>query len=250
MKSTALWLFILLVPNIFLYDCQKEYLPVGDLEPGVALTFDDAYLDQWVELLPMFQKYGVQATFFICTACSDNPLDTTKVIQIYEAGNEIGSHSLHHDYIRQYIRTHSLSDYYKFEIAPTLHYFDSLNIPVTSFAYPYGDHTRESDKFLSDYFQKIRGICSLQPSENGAFILHKNKKLVFGSYIDRPTPYHLQDFKRAILLAKEHRAVLVLIGHKPDLISTDDWTFLPSLLDSICNFTVQQKMKFYRMQDL
>jgi peptidoglycan/xylan/chitin deacetylase (PgdA/CDA1 family) len=250
MKSFASLLFILIVSFSLLNDCQKDYLPVGDLDPGVALTFDDASLDNWLELLPLFQKYEAHATFFICTACTDNPLDKTKVIQLYDAGNEIGSHSQHHFHIKEYLNAHSLSDYYKFEIAPSLQFFDSLNIPVTSFAYPYGEHTTESDEYLSKYFQKIRGISSLRPSENNAFIIHKNKTVVYGAYIDRASPYQLEDFKKAILLTKEHRAVLVLIGHTPDSSSTYDWTFPVALLDSICNFTVQQKMKFYRMKDL
>jgi len=250
MKRSTLWFFIFLVSASLMFDCQKEYLPMGDLEPGVALTFDDASLDKWLELLPIFQKYNAKVTFFICTSCTDNPLDKSKVIQLAEAGNEIGSHSHHHAYLKQYLKTHSLTDYYNYEIVPSLQFFDSINIPVSSFAYPYGEHTSESDKFLSQYFHKIRGICSLRLSEDGAFIIHKNTILVNGADFDRASHNHLEDYKRAIIQAKEHNAVLVLIGHSPDSNSTNDWSFPVELLDSICSFSVQQNMKFYRMQDL
>jgi peptidoglycan/xylan/chitin deacetylase (PgdA/CDA1 family) len=252
MKRYTGLLFIFLFLFSLLNDCKKiEEIPMGNLEPGVALTFDDASLSQWVELLPMFQKYGVRATFFICTACTYGiPLDDSLIIQLSEAGNEIGCHTEHHEHLLQYLETHSLTDYYKYEIVPSIQYFDSLNIPVSSFAYPYGEHNSESNKFLSNYFEKIRGICSLLPSADGAFITYKNRILVNGSFIDRASPYHLEDFKRAIKQAKDHRAVLVLIGHSPGSDPTNDWSFPVSLLDSICSYTVQQKMKFYRLRDL
>ena len=239
-----------LVILFLLSTCKKDALPMGDMDPGVALTFDDASLDKWVNLLPLFQKYNVRATFFICTGCTDSPLDRSKILALSDAGNEIGSHSVHHLHLSQYITDHSIHDYYTNEILPSVQYFDSLNIPVTSFAYPYGDQNSQSDNFLSKYFQKIRGICLLDPSENGAFLIHKNKILVNGSYIDRASPYKLKDFQNAILEAKSHHAVLILIGHTPDSESTYDWSFPVSLLDSICRYTVQQNMKFYRMQDL
>jgi peptidoglycan-N-acetylglucosamine deacetylase len=250
MKSFGSWLLILTASICLLNNCQKDYLPVGNLEPGIALTFDDFYLDNWIGLLPIFQKYQARATFFICTACTDNPLDKSKILQLYNAGNEIGTHSHHHYHIREYLYGHPLSDYYKFELAPSLQFFDSLDIPVTSFAYPYGERTRESDEYLSKYFHKIRGISSLRPSEDNAFILYNNTILIYGAYIDRASPYHLEDFKKAIVIAKEHRAVLVLIGHNPDSSSTYDWTFPVALVDSICNFTVRQKMRFYSLRDL
>jgi peptidoglycan-N-acetylglucosamine deacetylase len=250
MKSVASWLFILVTSLVLFYQCKKDSLPYGDLSPGVALTFDDASVDAWMNLLPMFQKYNAYGTFFICNACSDNQLDKSKLIRLYQAGNEIGSHSLHHYYLKEYLKTHTLSDYYQFEIIPSIQFFDSLDIPVTSFAYPYGEHTWESDNYLSKYFNKLRGICSLQPSEDGAFILHKNRIVVYGAYIDRASSNHLEEFKQAILLAREHRAVLVLVGHTPDSASEYAWTFPVPLLDSICNFIVQNKMKFYHMHDL
>ncbi len=223
---------------------------MGDLEPGVALTFDDASIDPWIELLPMFQKYNVHATFFICTSCSENPLDKSKLKQLADAGNEIGSHTMHHYHLSEYLRNHTIDEYLTNEIIPTLQYFDTLNIPITSFAYPYGEHNSSSDKLLSKYFQKIRGISSMHPSENGAYIIHKYEVFIKGADIDRALGYTLNDFKNAILEAKSHNAVLVLLGHSPGPDASNDWSFPVPLLDSICNYTVRLKMKFYRLQDL
>ena len=217
---------------------------MGNMEPGVALTFDDASVDPWLELLPLFQKYNVHATFFICTACTDNPLDKSKLQQLTAADNEIGSHTLHHYHLSQYLRNHTIDEYFASEVIPTLLYFDSLNIPITSFAYPYGEHNSLSDNFLAKYFQKVRAISSMLPSENGAYIIHPNEVFIKGADIDRASHNSLQEIKNAILDAKSHHVVLVLLGHSPGSDLLNDWSFPVSLLDSICNYTVQLKMKF------
>jgi len=249
-KNIKFGLTIILLAISLMYACKKTDLLEGDLEPGVALTFDDASIDKWVELLPMFQRYGVKATFFICTACSDNSLDTSKLLQLFKAGNEIGSHTLHHITVTNYLKLHTLDDYYNFEIVPTLDYFKSLNIPVSSFAYPGGDNSDASDNYLSKYFSKLRAMGLLRLAVHDSYIFHKKRKVVYGAYIDHASPYTLEEYKNAIRKAKDHNAVLLLVGHSPGTDPANPWSFSPALLDSICNYTVQLKMKFYRMQDL
>ena len=244
------WLILLCITLFLSQACKKSDPLAGDLEPGIALTFDDASLAKWTELLPMFDKYGVHATFFICTACTDGPLDKSKILQLYNANNEIAAHSHHHLNAAVYIKSHTPDEYYRNEITPCLQYFDSLNIPVTSFAYPGGDHTDLLDSYLSNHFSKIRALGLLRLAKYDSYVFHKRQQLVYGAFIDRASPHSLEEYKHAILLAKSHRAVLLLVGHSPGTDSANLWSFSPALLDSICSYTVQQKLKFYRMHDL
>jgi peptidoglycan/xylan/chitin deacetylase (PgdA/CDA1 family) len=39
---------------------------------AVALTFDDGYLDNYTQALPILQRHGMNATFYVSTGCIDN----------------------------------------------------------------------------------------------------------------------------------------------------------------------------------
>jgi peptidoglycan/xylan/chitin deacetylase (PgdA/CDA1 family) len=76
----------------------------------LAVTFDDGYLDNLVTALPILQRYGFLATFYIPTSYIGglsiwNPVDyighrpmlsAPGIRALSEAGQEIGSHSHHH----------------------------------------------------------------------------------------------------------------------------------------------------------
>lgn len=54
--------------TVSLYDIH-DHLRAGTPLPerSIALTFDDGYLDNWVHVFPLLQKYGCRATIFVAT---------------------------------------------------------------------------------------------------------------------------------------------------------------------------------------
>jgi hypothetical protein len=54
--------------TVTLYDVHR-YLRDGAPLPSraIALTFDDGYLDNWVNAFPLLKKYGMKATIFVAT---------------------------------------------------------------------------------------------------------------------------------------------------------------------------------------
>ncbi|MCX6335297.1 MAG: polysaccharide deacetylase family protein [Bacteroidia bacterium] len=230
--------------SIALDDSYNDPDPAAEvtiLDPGVALTFDDASIDEWIEMLPILNKYNARVTFFISLYYPKyDPNCKNKVMTLYNAGNEIGIHTLNHPHLSTYLEKHSLNEYYNNEILPEVRFFNSLGINPGSFAYPYGEYNPKANRFLSQYFNKIRCIY-------GNPDINKVKKVIGASEIFSST---LKDYKEEILYAKLNSSIWVLVEHKPvqNVSGNDYFTF--SLLDSICNFVSRQNMRFYCLREI
>jgi len=230
--------------NIALDESTNDHNPgvvIKNLQPGIVLTFDDAYFDDWIKMLPIFQKYKVKATFFISLNYPFKKMDyKEKILKLYNAGNEIAIHTMNHPHLSDYLKHHSLNYYYRHEILPELNYLEKIGITPTSFAYPFGEQSPKSNNFLSQYFSKIR--CMYGTAE-----IKTTKKVIGASFI---LSQDFNVYKSQILNANINSSIWVLVEHKPvqKITGTDTFTF--GMLDSICRFVSEQKMKFYCLNEI
>jgi peptidoglycan/xylan/chitin deacetylase (PgdA/CDA1 family) len=65
---------------------------------AVALTFDDGYADAFTTALPVLQRYGFTATFYIITGPVGQPgyMSWEQLAALRDAGMEIGAHTIDH----------------------------------------------------------------------------------------------------------------------------------------------------------
>jgi len=61
---------------------------------ALSLSFDDARESQVDNVLPVLDRHGVKATFFLVPSLAEKRLDGWKRAVV--AGHEIGNHSMHH----------------------------------------------------------------------------------------------------------------------------------------------------------
>jgi peptidoglycan/xylan/chitin deacetylase (PgdA/CDA1 family) len=119
----------------------------------VALTFDDGYEDAFSAALPVLQRYGFTATFYIISGMVGQAgyMSWAQVAALRDAGMEIGAHTVNHlDLTSLDVATAG------YEIAQSKDDLErNLGISVTSFCYPTGlynalveDQVR-ADGFLS-----------------------------------------------------------------------------------------------------
>jgi peptidoglycan/xylan/chitin deacetylase (PgdA/CDA1 family) len=119
----------------------------GPLPPRpVLVTFDDGYPDLATAALPVLLRYGIPATAYLITSRvgvppapgADPAVDWDQVAELRRAGLEIGSHSHTH---RELDCLGPAQLYHETAVSRRV-LEERLAEPVSSFAYPYGYHSR------------------------------------------------------------------------------------------------------------
>lgn len=110
----------------------------GSLPPcPVAITFDDGYANVYNNALPVLQKHGFRATFYVVTgyiSVTKTFMNWDQLRHLSSLGMEIGAHSYNHPYLTETVGL-SLT---RQIVAPKVKLEAELGISVTTFAYPYG----------------------------------------------------------------------------------------------------------------
>lgn len=255
-KLVCIFVVVLMV-SVFV-KCDKNIddisLAYGTFESGVALNFDDDYTKEWVEMIPILKKYGGCATFNVCPRYHSPSRDIEDDLKIlYNSGNEIGFHTMDHSNVVNYFNEYGSNRFIKEEIEVGKSFFEKLNIPVRTFAYPGGVRNKYTDSIILKYFNRVRGAPSDYNGdrETSSFVLEKGNTLLYHYfYFDKISPFSINRIKKEILRAKIHHSVLILVGHRPSQIADSDYSFSYKALDEICSFVKTNNMKFYCMSDL
>ncbi len=126
---------------------------------GVALTFDDAHIDEWHGQRALFAAYGARVTFFVTRIhlLSDRRLDLLH--ELYADGHAIESHGLNHVNGPDYVQEHGLQAYIDDEVLPSLVVLRREGFSPTTFAYPFGARTSEIDRAVLEHVALVRSIA-------------------------------------------------------------------------------------------
>ena len=101
----------------------------------VSLTFDDSDEDQYTNALPALESHGMVGTFYAITGyvgVNSGYMTLPQLQAIYNAGNEIGGHTVLHPNLTQISNDEATR-----EICDSRDTLLSWGFPVTDFAYPY-----------------------------------------------------------------------------------------------------------------
>ena len=246
-----------LVPAFFiLFSCTgddaEKPLPVSaGYSPGVVITLDDDYIDNWADADDILKVYNWKATFFVtkCSQLDDEKM--TKLKDFKQYGHEIGGHGLNHLNASQYIAANGNSAYLHNEITPMMDIMDGAGLHATSFAYPFGARNKGTDDLLLNHFSILRGTTygRLPPDKHNCY--YTGSAVVFGLGIDNSySHFSLPYFLSLLEYAKKNNKVVIFYAHRPVQTSHNDYETEYNTLVEICKYVEANNMKFYTMSQL
>ena len=139
--------------NVVITNCS----PSAETVRGVLiLSFDDRNFDGWMNAIPLFDRYGAHATFFVSGEIGNETV--RKLKQLRAHGHSVGLHGLNHADADAAIAEKGAERYYADDVAKQKRTCDVSYVPVSSFAYPNCRRTEEADAlFFSKGFERVRG---------------------------------------------------------------------------------------------
>lgn len=119
----------------------KPYKVLG--QPFI-ITFDDGYQDTYDTALPLLERYGFTATWYIISdrIGDEGYLTWEKVLDIYQRGMTIGSHTLDHKDMSSLLAPEVVRETVQSRNAIAQH----LGVAIYDFCYPYGRHNILSEE--------------------------------------------------------------------------------------------------------
>jgi len=208
-------------------------------EMGLSLTFDDARLTQIDKGIPLLDKYGVKATFYVSPDNMLQRLDGWEKAIIN--GHDIGNHSIFHPCSGNFkwSRQTALEDYTLARMQTEL---DSANtfikgmlgvVPV-SFGYPCGQTfigrgtmTGSYVPLIAAMFETGRGWRNEGPNDPA----YCDMAQLTGMELDGKS---FDEIKQLIESAKDQGAWLILVGH--EMNNGGNQTSLLFTIEEICKY--------------
>ncbi len=198
----------------------SSLLSAQNFEQGiVTLTFDDGYSCHYETVLPLLEKYGACATFYVTSSLLNQPgyLTSHQVIALSKKGHEIASHcSTHRD-----LKKLSFKEV-EVELLESKRTLEKLiQTPVLNFAPPFGAFNPTAMYSIKRHYQSSRTIMP------GMNVRNLNPYLIQGYVVRNSTS--LKELEEWIQKAITDRKWLVLVYHYIDdtesLISVSKRTF-------------------------
>ncbi|TRX03471.1 polysaccharide deacetylase family protein [Flavobacterium gawalongense] len=232
-------------------DSNENINNQNNYAPGVVISFDDDYVDNWVEVHNILEVYDWKATFFVTkfNQLSNDKINKLKDLKNY--GHEIGGHGLNHLNATTFIANNGVTEYLNQEIYPMVNLMDNNSLSTTSFAYPYGARSTSTDNILFNNFQILRGTTYGNSAPSSQNCYYSGNRIVFGLGIDK-SYYHfsVSYFLSLLQYAKNNNKIVIFYAHKPvETVQADYETEFQTLIE-ICNYVKNNNMKFYKMSEL
>ena len=216
--------------------------------PGIALTFDDHCVEEWYNCMPLFDSFGVKATFYVSNYLKLTAKDKWMLRQLQDHGHEIAYHSLTHPDFVKYLKKHSAAQLLSEEIDKGMALMNADGFYPTTFAYPYGSHNNQTDQLLLKKFKSLRALNG-SPDRSKSFTATSDNTMLYSIGLDLSSGKSMDELLNLISLAQQNSNCLVLLGHHINQPATK--MQVPyERLKKIITTVHERKMKFYTVSEI
>ncbi|MCE5345168.1 MAG: glycoside hydrolase family 3 C-terminal domain-containing protein [Bacteroidales bacterium] len=208
---------------------------------ALSLSYDDARLSQIDNGIPLFDKYGVKATFYVSPGNLKQRLEGWK--KAVKNGHDIGNHTIFHPCTGNFkwSRQAALEDYtlpgmYAELDSANKIIKDLLGIVPFSFGYPCGQtfvgrgtSTKSYIPLISSMFETGRGWRNEGPNDP----VYCDMSQLTGMEMDGKS---FDEIKSLIESAKKQGMWLILVGH--EINNGGNQTSLISTIEALCKYAL------------
>lgn len=244
-------IIISLLIGFFFYSCSTHKNRVTNSRAGVVITFDDYFVNEWIEADKLLSKYNWKATFCVSNFDQLSSVDISNLKLLQKNKHEIAGHGFLHINAKEFTKKHGKQKYLDIEIFPLIEAFKEQEITLETFAYPYGAKNQTLDFELKKYFKIIRGTSkgNKKIADNSNF--YNGTRILNGIGIDSNYEhFNLNYLSKVLKYAKKYNKIVVFYGHKPVKLASNEYEVDYQTLDFICNYVKNNDLKFYTMRDL
>ncbi|MCF2445314.1 polysaccharide deacetylase family protein [Dyadobacter sp. CY345] len=247
-----------------LSSCKQK--PANSEKAGIAISFDDHFINDWYALRPLFQKYNAKVTFFLTCPDSLTADEIVKIKQLQKDGHEIGFHGTIHGNATEMLKSQGAQQYIETELKPGLEHLARIGIKPTSYAHPGGNHTDQADSILLvNGFKILRDVAQAERKLFGIPVYHfaprvmnwiyypfNKEQIVDALIIDEGTNISESEINEALKKAKETNTAIMLFGHQPlyGKPKNGEYGFSVAFLETILKEARAQNLRFYTMSEL
>ena len=134
---------------------RSEVIELAAVDKGaLVLTFDDRNFDSWRKALPVFDRFGAHATFFINGKIDAEAIAMMKELRAH--GHSLGFHGASHGRAPELLGKKGAEEYVRSELLPQIEPAKAAGLDVSNWGYPFSACNAETEAVLSRHFTRRR----------------------------------------------------------------------------------------------
>ncbi|TAE82847.1 MAG: hypothetical protein EAY81_08835 [Bacteroidetes bacterium] len=248
------WLWMLVLPVLTTCNKDKDYKLLG---PGIILT-TDVPPHHWFDVRDYLKSKNARVTFYIQSYQLIDSAGRAQLKIMMQDGHEMAHHTYTHIHADKYLYSYTIDDYMQNEIFNMDSIMNADGVYTETFAYPYGDFTEQTDRFLLKRFRSIRKIISPYAHKKLAdvdqiYYRFNGVRVFYGCTIDKKQKLALKEVFEALDKAKSSRQAISLYCHrinKGELEHSDQLNVDYEDFKAIVDYASKIGLKFYTAKEI